>query len=157
MKPRLSHFNVLGHIFCKMCLNKQVVGVFDVYLLMKSLQRIRFDLVVRTLSPQFTPLSPSQPAKGGGEAGHFCHECPPWSDGGDGAEGSASGGAAEGTESAVQGAGLPSQGVGRAANSDPESGAEGRSEPQRGPPEPDRAGQSRGHTGHAASTRGGEE
>lgn len=94
------------------------------------------------MNPRFTPLSASQPAKGGGEAGHVCHDCPPCSDGGDGTKGSTSGEAAEGTESAMQGAGLPSHGVRRAANSDPESGAEGRSEPQRGPPEPGRAGQS---------------
>lgn len=56
----------------------------------------------------------------------------------------------------MQGAHLCAQGGGRTAESDPEPGAEGGPEPQRGSAESGGAGQPGDHTVTAAFTRGGE-
>lgn len=151
MRP--SHFIVFAHGFLNICMYVEPeinCRTSDVSLSIKSFQRNGFDLLVSAIDPRSSPSSASQPAKGGGEAGQVCGYWPPSSDGGDGTKGFTSGTAAEGTGSKVQG-------VGRPANSDPESGAEGGSEPQRGSAEPGGAGQPRGHTCLAASTRGGEQ
>ncbi len=57
----------------------------------------------------------------------------------------------------MQGAGLSAQGAGRPSSCEPEPGAESDPQPQRGSAEPGGAEQPGGHTGSAASTRGGEE